>query len=1500
VQRSERVVRVFVSSTFADMVGERDELARRIFPALRQLCESRGVSWGEVDLRWGITDQQVAEGGVLPVCLEEVRACRPYFIGLLGERYGWVPDVIPQAALDREPWLADARDRSVTELEMMQGVLNDPAMADHAFFYFRDPAFAARASELREVPLSEEAARLGDEQPDELGMSRAARLRRLKEEIRGSGLPVREPYANPEALGALVLADLTAVIEQRFPAGSEPSELDREAAPHDALASSRAETYIERPAYFERLDEHVAADGPPLVVVGESGGGKSALLANWTEAYRERLLSGAGDYQAVMVRHFVGASPESSDVLRLMRRLIRELDHGFGLGIEIPDQPSELSAVLADTLHQAAARGRAILTIDGLDQLQDRGGALDLAWLPPVIPPEMRVVVSTLPGRPLEAARARGWPTLSVEQLTADERLRLIDAFLEPYSKQLAQDHRERLAAAPACANPLFLRLVLDELRLTARHETLADRVGELTASGSISELYDQILARWEADYERDRPRLVCDVMAHLWASRRGLSEDELRDLLGEPGRPLPSAYLSPLTLAARQTLSSRSGLVGFAHQYARDAVQRRYLAEAADQTQAHEQLATYFAGIGENTGRKLDELPWQRASAHDWSGLRDTLANPEFMRALDETARFDLRRYWAELETQSPYRLADTYAPVIAHALESVLWSLGHLLGDTGHPEAALEIWRELEQSGRARGDRGGLESALGNQARILIDGGQLDAAAPLIHEAQGIARELEHQGKLAVLLGHEAIIFKRRGDLAQALELMTEEERIWRALGQRTGIAGSLGHQALIMHDRGDLAGALALHAEAERIWRELANPAGLSVSLSNQALTHEARGDFDEALVRIREGERIARELGNPRRLQTSLGNQGVILLKRGDLDGALALFKEKERICREIGDAGLISALGNQGLVAKSRGDLDAALALYREEERLARDVGSPADVQRSLGNQANALGLRGDLDGALVLLREKERLCRELDDPRSLATSLGNRATIHRRRGELQEAADLLAEATDLAVGHGYRDVLRELQDMQRVVACDHAQPPSSAARLEASAAEQTGQGTLDHLRETGMAELARGNYRAAAELFQRELDARERLGGPDEEGTLAALGNLAGARWRQGDIGAGALFSDLHTRQLRVLGPEHPDTLTSLGDIGQVRRAEGDFARARATLEQAAALSARVLGTDHPDTLRTQGNLATVLRDCGDRDGARRMHAEVVRASRRVLGPEHRETLDAQSALVVDLWLVGDFPAAHEIGAGLVEARRRILGDHHPSTLEAMGNLATTLEKRHDLAGARELREQVTEGMRLSLGPEHPNTLTSLGNLANSLEKDGDLTRARELREQMLAGRRRLFGPEHPATVQALIEVAYSLRLERDFLGAKARLDEVVEVRARTLGLGHADTQWARNLREATELEEMLATAPEPGGPDTADEFARRFATLAPLPAPSAPPPRATALPSPHAAADPARAARLNAQYLDELREWNTLPWWKRRLVPKPTPPPGI
>ncbi len=53
-----RTVRVFVSSTFRDMHAERNWLARVVFPELRERCAKRELYLTDVDLRWGVTEEE--------------------------------------------------------------------------------------------------------------------------------------------------------------------------------------------------------------------------------------------------------------------------------------------------------------------------------------------------------------------------------------------------------------------------------------------------------------------------------------------------------------------------------------------------------------------------------------------------------------------------------------------------------------------------------------------------------------------------------------------------------------------------------------------------------------------------------------------------------------------------------------------------------------------------------------------------------------------------------------------------------------------------------------------------------------------------------------------------------------------------------------------------------------------------------------------------------------------------------------------------------------------------------------------------------------------------------------------------------------------------------------------------------------------------------------------------------------------------------------------------
>jgi Domain of unknown function (DUF4062)/MalT-like TPR region/NACHT domain len=1211
---AERAIRVFVSSTFRDMRAERDELAKRVFPALRKLCEQRGVVWGEVDLRWGILDEERAEGKVLPICLEEIRRCRPYFIGLLGERYGWVPDTIPPMLLESEPWLREHRSRSVTELEILHGVINNPEMAAHAFFYFRDPAYLER------LPAGTDPADYRSESPELAG-----KLAGLKERIRESSFPVRENYGDPVELGRLVLADLSALVDALYPEESAPAPLDRDAVLHEAFARSRRGVYIGRPAYIRALDEHAAGAGPPLVVLGESGGGKSALLANWAEGWRRQ----APD--RTVIEHYIGASVDSADWAAMLRRVLGELDRAFRLNLEIPDKPDALRLAFANGLHRAAAKGRVVLILDALNQLEDRDGAPDLVWLPPEIPANVRLIVSTLPGRPLEELTKRKWPVLKVEPLEPGERAELIASWLASISRKLSAAEAARIAAAQQCANPLYLRALLEELRLHGEKETLPERISYYLEAATPEALYERILQRYERDYDRERRNLVRDALTAMWASRRGLTEEELLAMLGTAGQPLPQALWAPLSLALDAGLISRSGLVTFAHDYLRQSVARRYVPEEEARRRAHLALAEFFEAR-EHGRRRTDELPWQLAAAGQWKRLATLLAEPAFFRAAWKANESEVKEYWARIEAESTLRMLDAYRSVVEQPGSDTdfAWRVSVLLADAGHLEEALSIRSALTDHFRRLGDNAKLAASLGNQAIILQARGDLDGAMALHKEEEGLCRQLRDLAGLARCLGNQAIILQDRGDLDGALALHKEEEGLRRQLRDPAGLGRCLGNIATILIARGYMGGALELLKGQERLCRQLGDLAWLAASLGNEAIILQARGDLDVAMALHKEEERLCRQLGDPAGLKTSLGNQALILKTRGDLEGAMALNREAERLCRQLGDpAGLGRSLGNEAGILYARGDLGGALTRYKEQERLCRQLGDPAGLQRSLGGQALILHARGDLDGAMVLHREEERLCRQLEDPAGLARSLGHQAVILKDGGDLDGAMALYKEAERL---------------------CRQWGDPAGLQR------SLGGQALI--LR-------ARGDLDGAIALHKEEERLCRQSG--DAAGLASSLGNQANTLYANGDLdGAMALHKEEECL-CRQLG-DTAGLAASLGNQAPILRARGDLDGALALWKEQERFC-RELG-DPAGLQASLNNQALVLKDGGNLDGAMALYKEAEHLCRELGDPAGlASSLANQSLVLCDM-------SRPEEALPLAEEAQRLASSHGLLALE--------------------------------------------------------------------------------------------------------------------------------------------------------------------------------------------------------------------------------
>ena len=629
---SKRYVRLFLSSTFVDMHGEREVLAKRVLPRAALQMAGRGVTVAYVDLRWGITAEQSCAGRVLHTCLSELHACLPFFIATLGHRYGWAAasksesksgDVLLERTLDLAekdfPYVRQWRDRSMTEIEV-RSALRHARIRETGRVYLRDEACLAT--------LHDEDMRAAWREEDE---AKAERLAVLKRDVVASGVRTAS-YASLEAFEAMVLDDLLEMLDAAFPIDRNTSPLLREDAVHAAHAETKDAMVVPRAALLDQIDAYLAWDraddaamGPPLLVHGESGAGKSTLLAR----VHQRLANdnGAAD---VVVGHFCGCSAESIRPERMLARITRLLGNGeedeesvlmrHAADVHSNDDPDSIDSLKAAL--QAAldtTRRRVVVIIDAVDQLVQMD-APPLTLLPASLPPNVRVVVSSSAPPPEngDVPLAR----VHVTRMTCAEKRRMVEETLSlRYGKSLTDEQLARVLAAPATDHALFMRVFLDEMRLFGRFEAVDAKMDELLGAENVSDLYTLVLARVEAESPVDNaPALLAYLFTAVLASRAGLTEAEAAAVVATMARSpggdaldaLPAATFSPLLLDLRHMvmLNTSTGLLSFFHAHVSRAVRDRYTTPESIMS-AHGVLADYFEHrVSRSSARRRLELP--------------------------------------------------------------------------------------------------------------------------------------------------------------------------------------------------------------------------------------------------------------------------------------------------------------------------------------------------------------------------------------------------------------------------------------------------------------------------------------------------------------------------------------------------------------------------------------------------------------------------------------------------------------------------------------------------------------------------------------------------------------------------------------------------------------------------------------------------------------------------------------------------------------------------
>lgn len=723
---AKKTVRVFISSTFRDMHAERDFLNRFVFPELRHRCSQAGLEFVAVDLRWGVTEEETQGETALRICLEEIEHCRPFFVCLLGDRYGWVPppaeiprDIYESScvenrighdellrlnacyALDEtsdppcyrlrrnlrlgpetEKWLIEfwcARGlahcgESITAREILRGVFEEGFPPSHGFFYLRRPglhhhphfppsfipvfceqnkATQARMEELKtEIHRHAQRFVVRDYDAEYTGLTidpslLPADLSQAERASMADGTIQPEEWpsltdkvqkiilehgtvvlAGMEALGRQILDDLWLSIEKETelaPAGSTPDRHEEDRANHEWFLTSRTRLFLGHEPLLDKMlgyaldaagTANVRQRNTPLVVTGESGCGKSSLLAEFVSRCRTQ------SPQALVVPHFIGVSPGSTNLPNTLASICETLRRACSLQRLVPTNPEAIISQFDSFLTEAAAVVPVILVIDALDQLDNRDYSHELSWLPEVLPKGVRMVVSTVSGICLERLEKRVEPDciLEMTSLSMDDLKEIARLYLARRRKKLTEPQMNLLldpSARPDAALPLYLVVALEELCLYGDHETLTHRIESLPAT--VTALFSQVLARLEHDYGAELTRFICSLLA---IARSGLHDVELIAMLnrrfGKPALVRWSYFKRGIEDYLQAFGEHTDAPFSFFHRQLTQAVQHLYLDTTTSAAASHQVLADYFLSRVD----PAEDATWLGTDRRAWSEL--------------------------------------------------------------------------------------------------------------------------------------------------------------------------------------------------------------------------------------------------------------------------------------------------------------------------------------------------------------------------------------------------------------------------------------------------------------------------------------------------------------------------------------------------------------------------------------------------------------------------------------------------------------------------------------------------------------------------------------------------------------------------------------------------------------------------------------------------------------------------------------------------------------
>ncbi|XP_018613538.2 telomerase protein component 1 isoform X2 [Scleropages formosus] len=672
-----RGVRVFVSSTFRDMHGERDVLVRNVFPELQRRAAPYGLHLQEVDLRWGVTEEEA--GRMVELCLAEV--CRSQLLlGILGERYGLVPPRPTLPELPQYRWIESAPPRlSITEMEIRQFESLYPESAEsRMFFYFRSPHFSSS------VPVAWRTEFAAESKESE------SRMSDLRNRLVSRGLKVNKNYpcewggveegkpfvSGLEKFGKIVLEDLWEALLALFVEEADKTEAVSGVTEQEFYQDAQQRQCHGREKLIAivmaKVQETLCKGGKGLILVeGAPGDGKTVFMAALTNALRTG--QSKGTHSCDVISYFTAASQSACNVEQMLRYLIRSLREKLGKPEEVslPTTYKDLLAEFYSHLNSLEKHQSLILLIDGVDLVEDAKGQLISDWIPHCPPPGVCLVLSVTSSSSLRQilAKKKVSVSFSLGQLSLPDRREIVQKELAMYGKKLNDsafnNQLQILLMKKGAVSPLYLCLACKELRSFAVFEKMKESLQSLPQS--LRQLVQHCLSRLESQYKE---RGLGWAMGALAVSNTGLREMDLytilamcsefctgsglvtwRELLQSARKPqshVPMAVFSQLTrniqsLIGQSYCQGPDSRLALTNPEVKLAFEELFLSRDDDRSRAHSLLAAYLWVQCDPEGNStflhcdtdaLVHLPFHLMSSGHWAILHSLLCSFDFLYA--------------------------------------------------------------------------------------------------------------------------------------------------------------------------------------------------------------------------------------------------------------------------------------------------------------------------------------------------------------------------------------------------------------------------------------------------------------------------------------------------------------------------------------------------------------------------------------------------------------------------------------------------------------------------------------------------------------------------------------------------------------------------------------------------------------------------------------------------------------------------------------------------